>query len=835
MIPSRRNWTILAAAAWILRGENGLVFFHSCPALLIVECFVPIAPLRYRFYKSGHLYSATRETLSTSTPTDWNDNTKVPAAADDGTKNSLEESSLSDVDARVLRSLLQEKKLSLDTEEDVRKLLERGTVKTAPRPFSSTNTDRSSSKDESNYSSQVLQTLADTKLWRKLSTRAAELAESVGIWVTNKVEQDVKVLAALGFFAWDRAVRDVARALPATASTSTSSRRPWALSNSTSFRETELTTAEDSSEGARRRRILEQMNQPVDEIQSISREIWSILKSEPTSTATSTSTTEQRRGLRTVAPAGSANAAERQRRAYQRQRQKVQAQQNIPGQVLSSGTKLVDTAWELQRELQAETNVPGYKTEPVRTALAAGVTATVQALQSVPEQARLAAQARRAARLASAAESTLPSNVASSRTNAVESSSTATLPTDMPRTVEEKEHDSTMDSYASSYSQWQAGASNRRSPARVVEEGDFFIETTMSSNSQSTPAPALEASESLHQEQLSLLVLLQAERYRMMERLTRCIDDPTAAWLTPDVVDSLPNQNLDDLFLGPGMQTTLTQLMRLRDDVLQQIASASSSASTEQDGDSATWEELEQLGAALVSIRARIEVICDRTSTKVSDVISKQLRYELLENRGGDGSVGPLSFSADSADGIYEIPLILRVENVLAQFQASSGKASRRVAIVEPVASGYNATPEIFDVIPDALFVDVIPDAFAMDTNSASYTAETEMDATGAGLLAEIVTDDDFDSAVGAAKVAFSNTDPEVDASKEEPNIVTQAALRSLDVAFFLLERVLIVGIPSTVRTISTAATRVEEVNRNGQGYVGWKQLNNLADTKGRY
>ena len=67
-----------------------------------------------------------------------------------------QEEDLSEVDARVLRSLLEDSKLDLDTEEDVRRLLERGTVKSVPPPPPEPET------PTSDFSSNALKTLTKT-------------------------------------------------------------------------------------------------------------------------------------------------------------------------------------------------------------------------------------------------------------------------------------------------------------------------------------------------------------------------------------------------------------------------------------------------------------------------------------------------------------------------------------------------------------------------------------------------------------------------------------------------------------------------------------------------
>lgn len=277
-----------------------------------------------------------------------------------------EEETLSDVDSRVLQSILQDSKVDLNTEEDIRKLLERGTVKKVKQP-------EKEEESDSEYDSSVLKAFTDTKLWRKLSAQANDVAESLGIWVANKVESDIKVLAALGIFAWDRVVKDVGRALPATG---TSARKILLLSNTTAYQEPEK--PEPS--------VMEQMNKPSDEIQAVSRAILDILSGDSATSG---------RGLRTAAPAGSVNMAERQQRAYT-QRQKIRKQEKdvtrVPGAV-------VDAAYELGREIRSESSPAGYKSENVRSAIGSAISEPGNILKGFQESARLAAAKRKTTRL----------------------------------------------------------------------------------------------------------------------------------------------------------------------------------------------------------------------------------------------------------------------------------------------------------------------------------------------------------------------------------------------------------------------------------------------------
>jgi len=272
----------------------------------------------------------------------------------------MEEQALSDVDARVLRSMLKEEKLDIDTEESLRKLLERGTVKTVKSVAPAAEVD----EDDSNqYSSQALKKLANTKFWRKVSAQASDVLESVGIWVGNKIEQDVKLVAALSIWFGDRVARDVARALPSTSSTK---QTVFQLSNSSSFEEMSLRN---------------ELRKPADEIKEVSQELMGILKGQQTASSG--------RNLRSVAPSGFVNAGERQRRAYT-QKRRIDRQDNDMSRIASS---VVDSAWELRKELTAEKNEPGYKTAPIRNAIEAGVAQTSRLLQET-RQARLATQSK---------------------------------------------------------------------------------------------------------------------------------------------------------------------------------------------------------------------------------------------------------------------------------------------------------------------------------------------------------------------------------------------------------------------------------------------------------
>jgi hypothetical protein len=696
--------------------------------------FLNVKPPNYVcFTCHTHYYTFSRRSLFQSR-TSTNIDTSTSSSSSSSTNDFEEE--LSEVDTRVLRAMLQEQKLNLDTEEDVRKLLERGTVKTAPKQQKTSK--KMNELESSEYSSKILKTLTDTKLWKKVSAKAGNALESVGIWVTNKIEQDVKVIAALGVFTWDRVTRDVARALPA--ARNAAKKQLLTLSNSSSYVAAVLSPNALMEDENQSQNFVQEMNRPEDEIKSVSRDFFSILSGERTAFTSGTSATTGR-GLRTVAPAGTANSAERQRRALQQRRKLEQAKKSVT----NIGGSVVDTAWELRRELKAEINVPGYKTEPIRSAIAAGVVATGNILNGVREEARL--------------------NAAKRQELFIQESQT-----DSSSTVPSVDN---LDKQSNTFT------------AKNVVEDEKSTETEL------------------------LLNEIRMERKRIVDKLTKCIDKPDESWLAPEVVASLDNT---DFIASKSMQDCLTKMILLRDEI----------ANPSHDE---ILSFLEYSVNDLVAIRTAIEYLCSFTASEISEIVAAEIGYEIM-GRGSESD--------------YEEPLILRIEEALISMQEmelhdqsiqeATSKSKDPVETVEPNVF----SPEIFDVIPDAVFIDVIPDAFMMDTHE-SFEGESTDDGVGAGLIAEIVSEDDFENAVGAAKNVFEVQGDEDSSKKEERNPVIIILLRSLDVAFFISEKAFTVGIPGTILLVKTALTRLDEINRLGLGSEGWKKLCNIANAKGRY
>ena len=116
------------------------------------------------------------------------------------------------------------------------------------------------------------------------------------------------------------------------------------------------------------------------------------------------------------------------------------------------------------------------------------------------------------------------------------------------------------------------------------------------------------------------------------------------------------------------------------------------------------------------------------------------------------------------------------------------------------------------------------------------------VDVGGKSFNAEIVTDDDFDNIATKRVATFRGDDAyydddsdDDDTEKQEPNLVTVAVLRSLDVVFFVVEKFFTVAVPKAVMIGSNVVQRLAEAQHEGKGSTGWREIRKTASAKGRY
>eukprot|EP00980_Cylindrotheca_fusiformis_P002194 scaffold503_cov81-Cylindrotheca_fusiformis.AAC.4 len=292
---------------------------------------------------------------------------------------------LTDLDARVLQEmLLDSQKLDLQETENMKSLLERG-IKAKENPTTTTKEqEQQSKKSSSPFQSEALQALGSTKLWKVLERKAEDWIESAKLYVTNSVERNVQVLTGLGLFAFERAMQDVARALPATSSSSGKKRGPLLLS---AYNETKVNQR-------MKKNLRQEMSTPMDEIQAVGREIKDILRQASDEERIKTRVQKNASPFGLKSTASSSNkifSKERFQKAYQRKQETTlrQERENVLQSSARIANSVADKAYQIRQEVK--TNIPGFKTETQRKRLAFGAKRLLGSAKQFVSTAKLAA------------------------------------------------------------------------------------------------------------------------------------------------------------------------------------------------------------------------------------------------------------------------------------------------------------------------------------------------------------------------------------------------------------------------------------------------------------
>jgi hypothetical protein len=339
-----------------------------------------------------------------------------------------ERGGISDTDARVLESILREGKMDSNDVGEARRLLDgprrmeediidsddNGNVSSSPSSVRDRAQKRIDERDQKKYNSQFVGAVSDNAFWNSLKAKAAEILDSVSIYIENRIERDAGILAAVGIFAVDRIRRDVGRALPAAGRAA----RTLLLSSNSTYAErlvdrpmfalpSERSEAEnrgslDNNEGST----------PADEIREVVAAIRDILMDAPPSS--SSSSTSRRRTVRSFAPAGTSQTAERQRLAYDSRKKTVlrREREGIDRKFSRALGSVTDATWEFQREMQTDVGrEAGYRSLGARKALAVGAARLLEAGRESSRRLLSSSGDRRRNNLLGSASTSRSSNV----------------------------------------------------------------------------------------------------------------------------------------------------------------------------------------------------------------------------------------------------------------------------------------------------------------------------------------------------------------------------------------------------------------------------------------
>lgn len=719
------------------------------------------------------LYSTSEDTTDTSTG--------ASAAA------SGEEESLSDVDARVLRAILEEEKLDLRTEDAVKDLLERGT-KPVERPPPSSTTEAEKKKGrigEYKYASKVLNDITNSEWWGSIRAKTEEVLDSAKILIENRIERDSKLFASLGLFAWERAKRDVARALPETGRTGAAVGRAMRnaarqLAANSSYaeyipEENFILPPSKYGEGVETN-VRDELNTVGDEIKSVTESIRDILSGKGVDG--DGVDTSPRRGLRSVAPAGTGSkAAERQRRAYQRRKETVLAREKegIDKKFRRGVESVTDAAAEIKREMAAEGNRAGYRSEKA-----------VKAIEGKAAAAMLEA--------------------------GITGEGWGQLPLGIGQRL------------------FGGLTGNRNGPVRAELKEAAVVMPVLTREDLLEEKARFAAALRLCLEapERTWLIPAFAEDYNFENRTLneKALEDVITTMICVRDDLEVDEETIDDELEMEDIFEELRQ-MSANVDTLTSLAAVASD-----------YESAERLKAELLGLSSG-----DEGSLMIGlDQIESD--YEIAKAQQEAAAALEAEERARAAAAAAEA-------EERARAQAASKAAGASPMDYSDSDTKFIDAVVDAEVVSDPsrpFFADRFVDSFgdpAYSYDGVSQGAETvlvdESDSVrviGADQVEILMDDEDFDDGYFDVKAATSVSDDEMsrelDDGDREPPIILKLLLRTLDVVFFAAEKTLF-AVPVIIDTSKTIFKRLEGENRKGLGKDGWEPLENLQEGRKRY
>ena len=657
-------------------------------------------------------------------------------------------------------------------------------------------------------------TLSDTKLWKSLQAKADEIMESAKIYLSNRIERDAKLLASVGLFAWDRAVRDVTRTLPAAGTSGASVGRAMRkaalqLGNSSSFDEMQAILKETRT-SLRERTVLDELNSPLDEIKSVTQSIRAILNGEAP-------TFSSGRSLRTVAPAGQSKMAERQRRAYARRKQTTLKNEGTVNIGLSN---LVDAAWEMKRELEVETSQPGYRTETFRNAIEAGAQTTARVIGAAQEGRSLrqalfgGMDTSNPVMLGSAAviEDVYDTMAEVIRMDDemedIEIQQAIYTPIDLllPDSLLDEQYNVVLRIRKCIEQPDETWLS-----ADVLESIDTQIDEA---NLRETVTAMICARDNLEEEEESMEISDINQIVGQLNKVKRTVDSIIS--LAATSAGFVAAGRLSDVLYGTdqsnGAPAVLLSIEDIRAqyeiDLKSSIEEAISKTKRRQRDIEASNAE-DRLG--ILSERAASEQVDEDDAINAhTGAIGNDVEYESAAIEEAEEGVGRKVWFATVIEA-------LECESLEYATRGGTGSVLNNVF-----------TDDESDVLT-AEFTDVL----VTNTEMSNVWPENSIDESDIKFsVVEVVTDSEYDSLKAAAAGEDDNTD---EVSDLEKNALVTLALRSLDILVLVIEKVVLSGIPNMLVLGTTASKRLDEISRGGRGRIGWSRLENVQTGSKRY
>jgi len=162
--------------------------------------------------------------------------------------------------------------------------------------------------------------------------------------------------------------------------------------------------------------------------------------------------------------------------------------------------------------------------------------------------------------------------------------------------------------------------------------------------------------------------------------------------------------------------------------------------------------------------------------------------------------------------------------------QATTTTTTATVVVEASMEVGGTTTTTLEPVVVDIVEPVVVGESFFANV---VVDNDDSMDASSV----ELVSDEDFDKTNFAkqAQVEKDIDNNDGNGSGNDNNEAAKLALRSADLAFFVVERVVKDGVPLAIENTQQVVGRIDNAYNGGQGTKGWKAIKNTKDPKRKY
>uniref|UniRef100_A0A7S2U5J3 Uncharacterized protein n=1 Tax=Attheya septentrionalis TaxID=420275 RepID=A0A7S2U5J3_9STRA len=551
-----------------------------------------------------------------------------------------------------------------------------------------------------------------------------------------------------------------------------------------------------------------------------------LYKSDPlasSSSSSSSAATNPRRGLKTVASGGRStmNGGEdrdgRQARAFQRRKQVLQREEKEPFNVGRMAAGMTDAAFELKRELQVETSEPGYRTEPIRNAIASGISATA-ALGEASARRRLGER------------------LFGNNQEEIDEKEVWNLKEATTFDEEEKEYESSSSPSRSSFT----ANDLRAERVRLAAELRFCLQS---------PELSWLAPDVLMQRQEETPAFTVDDK-ALSDVITNmvCTRDDLDARLvvTPNNKgNGNDNDNLEE------EEDVMQELRNLQNSVQNIRARAAMAAGYQ----AANLLYSELMGRGNNNSTDATTIATNTRDERVS-ILELLDTPVLLEEEEEETITEEMQEVATLPDPIKPIEPTMMEATPVVEVKVEPIRPVILDAEVEPSPSSVGIDDEL--TAPSPSFSDVSFFANAVDEPLDAQVVmednhnlihdqeesrdvvivEEDMEKGDKNMLVtatELVSDDEYDETVFKSVKTVLEVEEDDDDDAQKENAITLVTLRALDIVFFVAEKALTKGIPAIYTTGRTVTTRLQKVQRNGLGSEGWEPLENVQDGSKRY